>query len=102
MWRVRGPRALVDSDRTEPPRLEHANQLEADHFQQSQERHDHERTGAVAIREQILEATRLGFRQTVQELVDSSLDRDLLARRYSVRTSIRTLEHALERGEQAE
>src|SRR6266545_1063884 len=54
MWRVSGPRALVDADGTKAARLEHANQLQPDHLQQRQERHDHERARAVAVAEEIL------------------------------------------------
>src|SRR6266508_3783057 len=37
---VGGPRTFVDADRAEAARLEHANELEPDHFQQREKRHD--------------------------------------------------------------
>ena len=54
------------------------------------------------VGEQILEPARLGLRQPRQQLLDALLDRDLLGRQQHRRALLRALEHAAERGQQAE
>ena len=70
--RVGRPRALVDADRTERCRLEHANQLQANHLEQREKCHDH-RAARVVPGEQLLEAAGLGLRQPRQQLLDARL-----------------------------
>src|SRR5258707_118880 len=38
--RIGGPRALVDADRSEAPRLEYSDEFQANHFEQRQKRDD--------------------------------------------------------------
>ena len=57
MWRILRPRPLVDPDRARRAGLKHANQLQADHLEQRQERHDHVATCGDVL-EQVLEAAR--------------------------------------------
>ena len=53
---IHGTGPLVDSDLAAATGLECPHQLEADHLQERQERHDEERLRAVAIGKQIVEA----------------------------------------------
>src|SRR5205085_8857001 len=70
MRRIGGPRAFVDADRPEAGRLKDANEFEANHLQQREERDDQ----SLAFRhvgEQILESARFGFREAREELLDA-------------------------------
>jgi hypothetical protein len=88
---VRRASALVNADRPERSTLKDANQLQADHLEHRQERHDH--AGArLHVGEQILEAERFILRQALQQLFDSLLDRNLLARKNDFRPLPRSLD----------
>src|SRR5579871_4483654 len=101
MRRVRRTRALVDADRTERALLEHAHQLQADHLEEREERHD-EATAIGAVGEQILEAARVGLGDPLEQLVDTHLHRYLLWRQKHFRPQLSALHDLLERVEKAE
>src|SRR4029453_16608007 len=94
--------ALVHANLAEGARLKYPNQLQSNHLQNCEERDDKKRTGAVTVAEQFLEAAGLCLGQTAQQLLDPSLERDLLWRQHHRRSPAGALEDALERGEQAE
>src|SRR5262245_21996565 len=91
MRRVGGSRAFVDTDRPETRGLEHANQLEANHLEQRQERDD-EALPFGHVREQIFEAARLGFRQAREQLLDARFHRNLLRRQQHFRPQLCALD----------
>src|SRR5438132_4111890 len=57
--RIRGPRSFVHANRPKAPRLKDPDQLQADHFQKSDEGHD-ESGAIVHVRKQLLEAASHG------------------------------------------
>src|ERR1700730_7334519 len=65
---IRRPRSFVYADRPEASRLKHAHELQPNHFEQCQERHD-EAAAIVNVSEQILEAACLGLRQAREQLI---------------------------------
>src|SRR4051794_11937775 len=101
MGRIGRPRPLVDANRPEAARLEYAHQLQPDHLEQREERHD-QAAAILDIAEQIVEAARLGFRQARQQLLDPRFDRNLLRWQQHLRTLLQALQYRLEGVHQAE
>src|SRR3954469_6982788 len=101
MGRIGLPRPLVDANRPEAARLEYADQLQPDHLEQREERHD-QAAAILDIAEQIVEAARLRFRQAGQQLLDPRFDRDLLRRQQHLRALLQSLQYRLEGVHQAE
>src|SRR5258708_4617324 len=63
MRSVRRPQSFVDTDRSKAAGLEDTYELQPDHFEQRQKRDD-QPAAIVHVREQILEAARLGLAQS--------------------------------------
>src|SRR5215475_807342 len=68
MRRVRRTRTFVDADRAEAARLEHPHELQSNHLEERQERDD-EAAAIASVGEQLVEPARLGFGQTLEELL---------------------------------
>src|SRR6266496_4555640 len=98
---IRRPRSLIDADRPEAYGLEHAYELQPNHLEQRQKRHD-ETSAVVDIGKQILEPARLGLGQACQQLIDAEFHRYLFRRQQHLRSQLRALHDRLKRGEQAE
>src|SRR5262249_47906940 len=99
--RVGGTRALVDADRPDDPALKDANQLQANHLEQREERDDQARA-RVDVLEQILEPAGFRLRQPRQQLLDPILDRNLLGRQVHLRPRLCALDDGPEGADQAE
>src|SRR5215831_17937748 len=76
MRRIDRTRSLVHANRAERSRLEDAHQLQPNHLEQREERHDETAT-VVDVGEQILESHRFGLRQPREQLIDSHFDGNL-------------------------
>src|SRR5262249_8364135 len=94
MRRIGGPRTLVDANGSEAARLEHAHQLQSDHLEQ-REKGDDQAAAVVDVREQLVEAARLGLGEPRQQLLDSDLDGNLLRRQHDSRSLPEPLQHRL-------
>ena len=98
LGRIGRPRALVDADRRHRAALEHAHQLQPDHLEQRQERHD--QAGArLDVGEQVLEPAGLGLGQALpSSCFDPILDRNLLGWQVHLRALLRALDDGAESG----
>jgi len=87
--------AFVDADRPEVGLLKDAHELEADHLEQREKGDDHA-AARLDVGEELLEAARLGRRESREQLIDARLDGELLGREQHARPLPGAVEHLAE------
>ena len=101
MRRVGGTWPFVHANRAEAAGLKHPHQLQTNHLEQREERHDQTRSIADVGKE-ILETARLGFREACEQLVHTHFDGNLLGRQEHPGPELRAFDDGLKRRQQAE